>query len=106
MQRRLISALEDLKLTADGSVKNTAGNIIQFRYGEDGTDPTRSVGGKSVDLDELFTEVFKEDADQYLTLDIKEVGDDYASKEKDEMNLEEEDEENEYGSDETDYEGE
>ena len=107
MQRRLVSALEDLKLTADGSVRNTAGDIIQFKYGEDGSDPARSVKGKSVDLDDLFTEVFGEDADQYLKLDTKDVGDDYGSKEKDEMEFDgDEDEIDGYeGSDDSDYEG-
>ena len=107
MQRRLISALEDLKLTADGSVRNTAGNIIQFKYGEDGSDPARSVKGKSVDLDDLFTEVFGEDADQYLKLDTKDVGDDYGSREKDEMDFDEDEDMTDYeGSDESDYESE
>ena len=108
MQRRLISALEDLKLTADGSVRNTAGNIIQFQYGEDGSDPARSVKGKSVDLDDLFTEVFGDDADRFLKLDTKDVGDDYGSKEKDEMDFEGDDEEIDgyEGSDESDFESE
>ena len=93
MQRRLISALEDLKLMEDGSVRNTAGNIIQFKYGEDGSDPTRSVKGKSIDLNNLFVKVFGDDADRFLKLDTKDVGDDYGSKEKDEMNSESEDDE-------------
>ena len=105
MQRRLISALEDLKLTADGSVRNTAGNIIQFMYGEDGSDPARSVKGKSVDLDDLFIEVFGDDADRFLKLDTKDVGDDYASKE-DQMDSDSDDDEDGYeGTDDTDYEG-
>ena len=107
MQRRLISALEDLKLMDDGSVRNTAGNVIQFLYGEDGSDPTRSVKGKIVDLDDLFTEVFGDEADQYLKLDTKDVGDDYGSKEKDEMEFDEDEDSMEYeGSDESEYEGE
>ena len=93
MQRRLISALEDLKLMEDGSVRNTAGNIIQFKYGEDGSDPTRSVKGKSIDLNNLFVKVFGDDADRFLKLDTKDVGDDYGSKEKDEMNSVSEDDE-------------
>jgi len=61
MQRRLINALEDLKVMHDGSVRNTAGTIIQFKYGEDGIDPCRSVGGEPVDLDDLILEVMKLD---------------------------------------------
>jgi DNA-directed RNA polymerase subunit A' len=57
MQRRLINALEDLKVAQDGTVRNTAGTIIQFVYGEDGVDPTRSVSGEPVDFDQIFAEV-------------------------------------------------
>ena len=93
MQRRLISALEDLKLTEDGSVRNTANTIIQFEYGEDGIDPTRSVHGESVDMSDLFTEVFGTEASKFVDFNVKEVGDDYASKENDDMELESDDEE-------------
>ncbi len=54
MQRRLVNALEDLKVMHDGSVRNTAGTIIQFKYGEDGIDPTRSIQGDSVDVDDII----------------------------------------------------
>jgi DNA-directed RNA polymerase subunit A' len=57
MQRRLINALEDLKVVYDGSVRNTSGTIIQFAYGEDGIDPTRSVRGDAVDVDDIIREV-------------------------------------------------
>jgi DNA-directed RNA polymerase subunit A' len=57
MQRRLINALEDLKVTYDGSVRNTSGTIIQFAYGEDGIDPSRSVRGDAVDVDDIIREV-------------------------------------------------
>ncbi|HVL87479.1 MAG TPA: DNA-directed RNA polymerase subunit A' [Candidatus Thermoplasmatota archaeon] len=57
MQRRLINALEDLKVEYDGTVRNTAGTIIQFRYGEDGVDPTRSLRGKAVNVNEAIQEV-------------------------------------------------
>ncbi|HLF05959.1 MAG TPA: DNA-directed RNA polymerase subunit A', partial [Thermoplasmata archaeon] len=54
MQRRLINALEDLKVTADRSVRNTAGTVIQFRYGEDGIDPCRSEQGESVNMNTVL----------------------------------------------------
>jgi DNA-directed RNA polymerase subunit A' len=57
MQRRLINALEDLKVADDRSVRNTAGTIIQFLYGEDGVDPSRSSRGRAVDLKHLFEDV-------------------------------------------------
>ncbi|MCA1813784.1 MAG: DNA-directed RNA polymerase subunit A' [Halobacteriales archaeon] len=56
MQRRLINALEDLKIEYDGTVRNTAGTIIQFLYGEDGVDPTRSLRGKAVNVNEAIKE--------------------------------------------------
>ncbi len=57
MQRRLINALEDIKIDYDGTVRNTAGTIIQFEYGEDGIDPTRSLRGKSVNVNDAIQEV-------------------------------------------------
>jgi DNA-directed RNA polymerase subunit A' len=57
MQRRLINALEDLNVAEDGTVRNTAGTVIQYRYGEDGIDPTRSYGGLAVPLDEVLASV-------------------------------------------------
>ena len=51
MQRRLINAFEDLKVDESRRVEDTAGSIIQFTYGEDGVDPTKSDKGKTVDLD-------------------------------------------------------
>ncbi len=52
MQRRLINAMDDLKVADDGmnSVRNTANRIIQFEYGEDGVDPARSRKGSPVDV--------------------------------------------------------
>lgn len=56
MQRRLINALENLKLVEDGTVRETSGNIVQFKYGEDGIDPAKCENDGIVDLDELFKE--------------------------------------------------
>ena len=36
IQRKLIKAMEDLKVSHDLSVKNASGKIIQFMYGDDG----------------------------------------------------------------------
>ena len=58
MQRRLINALEDLKVSEEGKVLDTEGSIIQLEYGEDGTDPSRSFEGDSVDVDYLVKEIF------------------------------------------------
>ncbi len=60
MQRRLINALEDVKVEKDGTVRQAGGQIIQFIYGEDGIDPTRSLNGRSVDVDRIIEEVLEE----------------------------------------------
>ena len=41
MQRRLINALQDLKVYEDGTVRGDGGLIIQFIYGGDGVDPMK-----------------------------------------------------------------
>ena len=41
MQRRLINALQDLKVYKDGTVRGDGGIIVQFLYGEDGIDPMK-----------------------------------------------------------------
>jgi DNA-directed RNA polymerase subunit A' len=68
MQRRLINALEDLKVMGDGTVRNTANNVIQFNYGDDGIDPTRSVQGNPVDLEMIVTETIGFEADEIKTI--------------------------------------
>ena len=56
MQRRLINAMDDLKVSEDGngSVRNTADRIIQFEYGEDGIDPARSRKGMPFDITKVL----------------------------------------------------
>ncbi|MDR3206151.1 MAG: DNA-directed RNA polymerase subunit A' [Candidatus Methanoplasma sp.] len=105
MQRRLVSALEDLKLTNDGTVRNTVGTVVQFKYGEDGVDPARTVRGKAIDLDDLFAEVLGDEANVMLHMDDRDVGDDYGSREKDEMEYSEEEESEDYEELDSDYEG-
>ena len=93
MQRRLINALEDLKLKQDGTVRNTADSIIQFNYGEDGIDPTRSVQGEAIDLDDVLREVLGEQQAELLSrYDERKIGG-YATVEKDLMETSEEEEE-------------
>ena len=57
MQRRLINALQDLRVDYDSTVRDTRGVIVQFRYGEDGVDPARKKGELSIDTDEIVEEV-------------------------------------------------
>ncbi|MFQ5969097.1 MAG: DNA-directed RNA polymerase subunit A' [Nitrososphaerales archaeon] len=53
MQRRLINALEHLKIEYDQTVRDPGGNIIQFLYGEDGVDPAKSDHGSAVNIERL-----------------------------------------------------
>ncbi|MCP2502949.1 MAG: hypothetical protein NLN66_02705 [Candidatus Thalassarchaeaceae archaeon] len=58
MQRRLINAMDDLKVANDDmrSVRNTADRIIQFEYGEDKVDPARSRKGEPFDVNQVLDE--------------------------------------------------
>ena len=40
VQRQLIKAMEDIKVSYDYSVRDADDNIVQFTYGDDGMDPT------------------------------------------------------------------
>jgi DNA-directed RNA polymerase subunit A' len=57
MQRRLINALEQLRVEYDGTVRNSIGDIIQLNYGEDGVDPAKSDHGKAVNVERLIEQV-------------------------------------------------
>ncbi len=46
LYRRLANALQDLKVEYDYTVRDAGGKIIQFSYGEDGMDVSKSEGGK------------------------------------------------------------
>jgi DNA-directed RNA polymerase subunit A' len=81
MQRRLINALEHIRLEYDGTVRNSAGDIIQFKYGEDGVDPAKSDHGKAVNVSRLV-EQFKIAEEkgrpapaEYIKKQLKEVED-------------------------------
>ncbi len=69
MQRRLINALEDLKVISDGTVRNTANHIIQFSYGDDGIDPTKSVQGDASDYESIISNILGFEADNLKTID-------------------------------------
>jgi DNA-directed RNA polymerase subunit A' len=57
----MINALQDLKIEYDGTVREqTSGSLVQFRYGEDGTDPMKSFRGKAVDVRRIVREVIGE----------------------------------------------
>ncbi len=46
MERRLVNALQDLRVEYDGTVRDSRGRIVQFTAGEDGIDPAKSDGGE------------------------------------------------------------
>src|SRR5689334_11586557 len=54
MQRRLINALEHLKIEYDKTVRDPHGNILQYLYGEDGIDPAKSDHGEAVNIARLI----------------------------------------------------
>ncbi|BEI98573.1 hypothetical protein CcaverHIS631_0308720 [Cutaneotrichosporon cavernicola] len=64
IQRRLVKAMEDLKVGYDGTVRNSSGDIIQFLYGEDGMDGSM-VENQNIDIvrhsDEAFERKYKLD---------------------------------------------
>jgi DNA-directed RNA polymerase subunit A' len=60
MQRRLINALEDVKVENDGTVRHSGGLIVQFLYGEDGIDPARSSSGDAVDVNRIISDIKEE----------------------------------------------
>ncbi|MAG15726.1 DNA-directed RNA polymerase subunit A' [Candidatus Woesearchaeota archaeon] len=45
LYRRLSNAMQDLRVEYDGTVRDASGRIIQFSYGEDGIDVSKSEGG-------------------------------------------------------------
>jgi len=46
LYRRLANAMQDLKVEYDNTVRDATKKIIQFKYGEDGIDVSKSQGGK------------------------------------------------------------
>ncbi|MBU1202319.1 MAG: DNA-directed RNA polymerase subunit A' [Nanoarchaeota archaeon] len=46
LYRRLANALQDIKVEYDYTVRDAAGKIVQFAYGEDSMDVSKSEGGK------------------------------------------------------------
>ncbi|MDI6903270.1 MAG: DNA-directed RNA polymerase subunit A' [Methanocellales archaeon] len=57
LQRRLINALQDLEVKYDGTVRETRGLIVQFVYGDDGVDPSKSDYGRAVNVRRIIQNV-------------------------------------------------
>ncbi len=63
LQRRLINALQELEAQYDGTVRNSENDIVQFEYGEDGTDPMKMPDGDAVDVDAIVDRVVEAEVD-------------------------------------------
>ncbi len=59
LYRRLSSALQDLKIEYDHTVRDANQNIVQFLYGEDGFDVSKTEGGK-INIPRIIREVLGE----------------------------------------------
>jgi DNA-directed RNA polymerase subunit A' len=58
LYRRLANALQDLKVEYDYTVRDANKNLIQFLYGEDGVDVSKSEGG-IINIKRIIKEVIK-----------------------------------------------
>jgi len=58
LYRRLANALQDLKVEYDGTVRDANKTIIQFAYGDDNIDVSRSENG-TIDVKKIVNEVSK-----------------------------------------------
>ncbi|MFC1755733.1 DNA-directed RNA polymerase subunit A', partial [Thermoproteota archaeon] len=58
LYRRLANAMQDLKVEYDFTVRDASGKIIQFLYGEDGVDVSKSEGG-SINVKRIIEQVIE-----------------------------------------------
>jgi len=54
LYRRLANSLKDLMVNNDGTVRTANKDLVQYKYGEDGVFPMKTVRGQSVDIEEEF----------------------------------------------------
>lgn len=57
LQRRLINALQDLKVDENRNVVDSSGRAIQLEFGEDGTDPSKGKSGDPINSKEIVESV-------------------------------------------------
>ncbi|HWQ20440.1 MAG TPA: DNA-directed RNA polymerase subunit A', partial [Methanotrichaceae archaeon] len=62
LQRRLVNALQDLEVKYDGTVRETRGMIVQFKYGEDGVDASRRDYASVDNVKRIITRVMNKEA--------------------------------------------
>jgi len=55
LYRRLSNAMQDLKVSHDSTIRDSSHSIIQFEYGEDGIDVSKSEGG-SINIKKLISD--------------------------------------------------
>ena len=60
--RRLVNALQDIRIEYDLSARTIDGKIIQFKYGGDGIHVSKSYHGKLTDIETLLDEILLERA--------------------------------------------
>ncbi len=56
LYRRLSNAMQDLKVAYDGSVRDASGRVVQFSYGEDGLDVSKTKSGV-IDVKEIIQQI-------------------------------------------------
>lgn len=59
LYRRLSNAMQDLKVEYDGSVRDASGRIVQFIYGDDGLDVSKTKGG-TIDVKRIVQQIVGE----------------------------------------------
>jgi DNA-directed RNA polymerase subunit A' len=59
LYRRLANALQDMHVEYDGTVRDASGKIVQFQYGEDGIDVSKSESGV-LNVQRIVAEVLEE----------------------------------------------
>ena len=56
LYRRLANALQDMRVEYDGTVRDASGKIVQFSFGDDGLDISKTEGGK-INVNRIVKEV-------------------------------------------------
>ena len=65
IQRRLVKAMEDLKISSDLTVRNSLGDILQLQYGEDGMDACKLIT-QNIPRIQLFENIPYNTKNEYL----------------------------------------
>jgi len=82
IQRQLVKAMEDCVTQNDGSVRDTKMNIVQFHYGEDGTNSTM-IESQSLGIGKLSEDEIKKEYGM-VGVDITQILEENVARENDE----------------------